>query len=928
MINNKNNGINKAVDIQNESMGVSDTNWSARRTLFSKKEREEKDPVKKLFRYYAYLGFFQIEEKIDKHRKLYQLRNGKIDEREFANAKATYNAAIDRVSHAVNSKTGDVEFLPRNAHRDEQPDIEEVELEFFPLIPPAVDSIINNMDKNFTKQYVRAINPEAVNEIIDAQNKELQTNLVEAAQKLFEVDLVNLDDETKKQKEQVFMNSVKIQKYYKDEFRSEVEIWANHVLNIYEQKYQQKLLKRQLLEKIIVTDRPYMWVMFDNNDINFEPVDERNQFSLRSPLDKDASEYQMFGKFTYLTLNGLVGKYKLDEAQMEQLEKWSSIMSGQFYQTGRIMDFNQTHQEIATNNALFVKEQLYRAQKDLNGTGTGGDGHGYYDTSGDIPQNLIRETMITFKLPVKRGELTIKSNGALPFTEIVDEDYKVHVKPEYDLTWSREKTVENLVNGEHLEWFYETEVWTGIKLDISTRNLANNLITNDYSPIWIKIEPDKVQVKDPYHRFASILPVHGGSSTQMTDSMSLIEKAAPYQRLFSFLGNRLKNLLATEIGIFYAFNQATIPTSSANEEWSENSMIKYFQLAHDLGIAPQNLDINSISGQNQIAMGGGYGQVVDLSKSNDVAAKIALMEKIRQEFYMIIGVSPQTMGELSPYQSAQSVSQGLQRTSNLISHYYVRVEEIMAKANTTALYYAKYLQEKNPKELTYTNNDGARIVFKTMGKDFSLADLSIYVEHDQNDSERISLLKEDIRRNNTLPLNEMTAILFSDTSSEILDKLKEINLEQQQQEQQKQQAEMQKQQQVIDAQRANLKDTQAFEIQKLQMKLDSDEAVAREKSLGYANGTPTEIYNKLIDLKNLDLQDQKVQIEKQKTENQKNDSAAQRLHDKNMSDTNLINDKELQLLKIKQEKDKTQAENNRTRAMIAQKQKELNNKNN
>lgn len=889
---NNDKNLQDIFSINRSILGIEDLNKNAKRIFFTKKEKTEKEQehLKKLVRYYEYLGFQQVDNKWEKFTKLYELAYGKINEKDFKQGKENYNNIVKKLDSTLSTEDN----------------IEETSLKFFPLIPPIVNSIINDYDKKYTKMYVKAINPEAINDIIESKNKELRELLVNKATELFEATLENLEEEQRKAQLDIFQKSQKIQEYYQKDHRLEVELWANHHLNIEDEKYSIKNLKKKVLEKVLVTDHPYLLVDFNGYDYKYKLVDERNCFFLKSPLDDDASQYMMFGEFTYSTIDNIIGKYKLSEEQAKKLESWSEIINGVPYQK-YAADPNQDYLEVTHNNLLYHKG-LHSNQEQY---GFGIEYLDNYYEHSEIPPNLIRETKIHFKLPRKKGELTYLVNG-VRYTDIVDEDYKIYIKPDYDLTWTKERTSSNLVNGEHIDWFYETESYTAIKLDLASRNMSN--IQNDYNTIWISIDKDPVQIKDPFRRFTTILPVHGGSSTQMSESTSLVEKGEEWQTMYTFLGNRCQNLLATEIGLFFVLNQGVIPHESFDGSWEENNLLKWGQLAHDFGITPISTDVNQLSGQNTFAVGTGFGQTIDLTKTNDVIAKLNLMQGIKREFYSSLGISPEHLAEISPYQSGKSVAQGLQRSSNMIHHYFARAEEIVKKARQTGLFIAKYLQEKNPKDLIYTNSEGASIVFRTSGKYFSLADLAIYLKDDLEDNDKLQDLYALVLNDNTLgaDLYEKSSVLFAKTSSQVMSELKKLKLEKEIKLQEQREYEQSMQQQQIEAQKEQLIEIENRKDLREKQKQESDKEIAEIKALGYANSNVEEIQKAIQeakkeadDTREYDLKLRDI-IRKENADKDKTELEATK------SKQNLISNESMELMKIKLREKEIEASKERT----------------
>lgn len=914
-ITNRNANVDKIFEINKQTLGLTDMDMNPRKILFTKKEVKDLDSVKNLFKYYEYLGFQQVDEKFEKITKLYEMAYGKINNKEFNVAKETYNTILDKLT---------------NSEHNKDDSIEEVELKFFPLIPPVVNSIINDLDKKYTRMYAKAINPEAINTVIEARNEELRNLLVEQATKLFQGTL-NPDESPEVQQEnqtkfETFQKSQEIQEYYQKNHRLEVELFVNHVLNIEEQKYNIKDLEKQVLEKVLVSDLPFIRTEFNENEYRYVTIDERNCFYLRSPLDEDASQYMMFGTFNYTTIDSIIGKYKVTQEVAEKLEEWSTILNGRIYHPNRVSDPNQDYLEIVTENIRWHKE-LHNAKNHTNVIGQGMAHLDNFDESSEIPPNLIRECIINFKLPRKKGELTYLVNG-VRYTDTVDEGYKVYIKPEYDLSWSSQKTKENLVHGEHLDWYYESESWTGIKLDIATRNPTN--LQSDVESVWIKLERDSVQVKDPFKRFSTILPVSGGRSSQMTDTLSLVEKGTPWQSMYNFLGNKCQNLLATEIGAFFIMNQGMIPTDTMDGSWSQDSLLKFGQLAHDFGITVSGMDLNTMTGQQQLIANQGYGQQVDLTKTSDIMNKFGLMFRIKQEFYSMLGISPEQLAEISPYQSGKSVAQGLQRSSNMLHHYYKRTKDIIKRARQIGLYYAKYLQEVNPKDLVYTSNEGLKIIHQTLGKDFTLADIAIYIHSDLDDNDKLNDLYQLVLNDNTMGADslEKASMLFSKTSSEVLSKLKSLKLERDNKIQEERDFQSQQQQQMIEAQKEQFMADQQFKKEEAQLDREFKLQEAEIKSYGYANSEVEKIAETIDKANEQFNKDRDFDLRTREILNRETVSKEQLDLNKEKANQSMISKESIELMKIKQRDAETDATNRRTLAMMSEKNKNEKSKNN
>ena len=77
---------------------------------------------------------------------------------------------------------------------------------------------------------------------------------------------------------------------------------------------------------------------------------------------------------------------------------------------------------------------------------------------------MLRVSTIYWKSQRKVGHLTKISDQGELIQEIISEDYRVTQKPIYDTSVYKQKTKDNLISGEHIDWIWINEVWGGIKI--------------------------------------------------------------------------------------------------------------------------------------------------------------------------------------------------------------------------------------------------------------------------------------------------------------------------------------------------------------------------------------------------------------------------------------------------------------------------------
>merc|ERR1712224_687939 len=107
----------------------------------------------------------------------------------------------------------------------------------------------------------------------------------------------------------------------------------------------------------------------------------------------------------------------------------------------------------------------------------------------------------------------IKSDGEI-IQDVIDESYKVTEKPVYDTSLFKNKSKDNLLEGEHIEWIWINEVWGGVKLGPNLPAFWKSNMSDNINPIYLGINRSKpgripFQFKGDTTLYGCKLPVEG-----------------------------------------------------------------------------------------------------------------------------------------------------------------------------------------------------------------------------------------------------------------------------------------------------------------------------------------------------------------------------------------------------------------------------------
>lgn len=713
------------------------------------------------------------------------------------------------------------------------------DLKFYPIIPNIVNTLTNFRSKVKIKYNARAVNEEAQNEILDQKNQQIQSLLISKAKELFDYQLEQQGITSQSQPDlynqqlQIFQALPKIQDYYSTNYRLEIEEWANHRIEINKLKHNIPDLERDLMFNKLVCDRPFIHINLIGEDSRPEVLRPENCFYLRSPYAKDVSEGVMFGWFEYDSAVNLIQKYgdKLTEEDTEKLER--------FYLSTRFTQYTSERYNTDVPDDIAMAQNYIAFRTEFRDRGN------VKHRGEEYKEHLVETMQMYLQVPRKLYKLTMVGMDGTKVSTLVDDTYTKTTKPIYEQGKPKEEAY--LIFGEHLEPFFINELWRVIKINL-TRN-PNPDIGED---IWVVLEKYPVQISNPrISKYGSLIPVHGGPMTnEYSPSVSIVDKCAPWQVFHNYLWNRNNQILQNEMGIFLLLNQNLIPGDAMDESGMQNKLIEWMMTARDVGLAPLEMNMNQL-GQNIPGLTGGYGQKIDLTRTDEVLSKAKLAEICKQECYQIVGISPQLMGDISPNETATGIVQGIQKSITQLKHLYDEHFLMMERATQTQIEIDKYLAiEKGVVNESYITSDAQRVIFQTTTENFPLYQLAVYIASDFDEN----LLVEEIRqlavRDNTMgaTLLDKTEVMTSTSVGEIRDKLVKLQDKKMREEQARQQQLMELERQKIASQEKMMQAQLEWDKERHYTELQTREDVAEMRALGstqFAQGSGLEDIVKL-----------------------------------------------------------------------------------
>jgi hypothetical protein len=520
----------------------------------------------------------------------------------------------------------------------------------------------------------RAVDDISYNEMLEAKRQMVEDVLVQHAQMKMMTQMMEQGADFQSEESQQMMSTEniktlpEIESFFRKDYRSMIEEWASHQMAVDEERFKMQELEERAFRDMLITDREFWHFHMMEDDYDVELWNPVVTFYHKSPDVRYISQGNWVGKVDMLTASDVIDKfgYMMTEEQLHALESVYPIRSGGYivggYQNdGTYYDATKSH-EWNTNMPSLAYRQYTTAR--ANSITDGGDiinqilsqGEDYFDQG---TAYLLRATTAYWKSQKKVGHLTKITEEGEVTNEIITEDYQVTDKPVYDTRLFKNKTKDNLVFGEHIEWIWINEVWGGVKIGPNIPSFWGMNNPGGFSPIYIgvqrnKIGPLRFQFKGDQNLYGCKLPVEGSVfSDRNTKSTALLDLMKPYQIGYNIVNNQIADILVDELGTIIMLDQNTLPRHSLGEDWGKGNYAKAYVAMKNFQMLP--LDTSITNTEN--ALNFQHFQKLDLSQTERLMSRIQLANHFKQQAYEVIGVNPQRMGQQLSQMTATGIEQ-------------------------------------------------------------------------------------------------------------------------------------------------------------------------------------------------------------------------------------------------------------------------------
>jgi hypothetical protein len=756
---------------------------------------------------------------------------------------------IDRTDYVVEEDNEHADLIDTLTREDASA----LELKFYPIVPNVINTLVSEFAKRNTRVSYTAVDEYSYNEMLEQKRSKIEEVLLFDAQQKMAMKLAEMDQDPESEEYQQAMQPQnlktlpEIQEFFNKDYRSMVEQWSEHQHRVDVERFRMDELEERGFRDMLITDREFWHFRMLEDDYDVELWNPVLTFYHKSPASRYISQGQWVGKFDMMTVADVIDRYGwcMTEDQMKALELIYPVRSagypiqgyqndGTYYDATKSHDWNTKMPSLGYRQFTSMWDNAHYGGDIVNWIMMNDED--YLDMG---MSNMLRVTTVYWKSQRRVGHLTkISDNGNIT-QDIVDETYKVTDKPVYNANIIKNKTKDNLVFGEHIDWIWINEVWGGVKIGPNRPTFWGSNNPGGINPIYLginenNIKPIKFQFKGDNSLYGCKLPVEGSVfSDRNTRSTSLVDLMKPFQIGYNIVNNQIADILVDELGTVILLDQNALPRHSLGEDWGKNNLAKAYVAMKNFQMLP--LDTSITNTENALAFQ--HYQKLDLEQTNRLMSRIQLANYFKLQAFETIGITPQRLGQQIGQQTATGVEQSVNASYAQTETYFIQhCDYLMPRVHQMRTDLAQHYQSTKPStRLQYITSMDERKNFEINGTDLLLRDLNIFCTTKANHRAMLEQLKQMAIQNNTTgaSIYDLGNVLKSESIAEVSNILKEAEKKQQAEKQQQMQSQQQMQDQMLQAKAEEAKMKMEFEAAENAKDREADILQAQIKAAGY-----------------------------------------------------------------------------------------------
>jgi hypothetical protein len=756
---------------------------------------------------------------------------------------------IDKADYIVEEDNEMADLIDTLTKEDESA----LELKFYPIIPNVINVLCNEFSKRSSRIMFKAVDDISYNEMMEEKRGMVEKVLLEDAERKMMMEMMAMGIELDSEEMQKALAPESLQQlpeiegFFRKDYRSMIEEWATHQMSVDEERFKMQELEERGFRDMLITDREFWHFRMNEDDYDVELWNPLLTFYHKSPDVRYISQGNWVGKMDMMSVSDVIDKYgwMMTQDQLESLEAIYPVRSAgyavQGYQNdGTYYDPTKSHDWNTEMPSLG-----YRQYASLYDTkfGTGDIVEWILADSEDTVDfgktHLLRVATIYWKSQRKIGHLTKITDEGEIIQDIITEDYKVTDKPLYNTVIYKQKSKDNLIFGEHIDWIWINETWGGIKIGPNRPAFWGMNNPGGINPIYLGLnggKPGRIpfQFKGDATLYGCKLPVEGAVfGDRNTRSISLVDLMKPYQIGYNIVNNQIADILVDELGTVILLDQNSLPRHSLGEDWGKNNLAKAYVAMKNFQMLP--LDTSITNTEN--ALNFQHYQVLNLEQTNRLLSRVNLASYFKNQAFEVIGLNPQRMGQTIAQQTATGVEQAMNASYAQTEQYFIQhSDNLMPRVHQMRTDLAQYYHSKKPNlRLQYITSKDEKVNFEVNGTELLMRDLNIFCTTKTNSRAIMEQLKQLALNNNTTgaSIYDLGNVIKSESIAELTGVLKDAEQKTQQARESEMQQQQQMQQEMIESQERQKQMDLQFKAEQAGLDRQTQLTVAEIRAAGY-----------------------------------------------------------------------------------------------
>jgi len=548
-------------------------------------------------------------------------------------------------------------------------------IQHYPIVTPRVNVLVGEEKRRKFDWSVSIINPDTLSKIKEDQKKLVDQRLMEMLQS-------DVSDEDLEQE------LTKYADYINFDYQDIREKRANLLMKHYITKLNMKVVFQQgFKDALIMGEEIYMFDIV-NGQVTFEKLNPLKVHTLRG-------------------------------GNSNKIEDSDVIVIDDFWSPGKIQD--------TYYNDLNDIETKKLDEQDFNGSNVDSDGESHAINYADGLKLLEREGMDSYmestgifdaKDSPGRGSYT-DGNGNIRVLRMFWRSMKKVLKVEYfddlgkkQVKFRAEDYIVDKEMGETAKALWVPQWWKGVKIGEDT---------------YLQIKPREIQ----YNRidqpsFNSCGIVGQIYNTADEESVTLVDRAKPFQYLYDISWHRVNEALSKYMGSIVELDLAKVPTGWSVSKWL------YFARKSGISVVDSFKEGQKGMAKGRLAgsVGNTTGRVLEQRVGDFIQTHIQMMEFAKAQMDEITGVSRQRLGQVENRETVGGVERAVSQSNHITEEIFTMHDYCKKRCFQILLETAKIALKGQQLKFSYIADDMTRQLAEIDGDQFAEEEYGLAVSND------------------------------------------------------------------------------------------------------------------------------------------------------------------------------------------------------